>query len=475
MSPDRALLTFRVGDRRLAVAAADVTEVVRPPPVTRVPHAPAAVAGVTSLRGQVLPVVALDSLLDVPGGDAAGRRLVVLSGTPPLGLAVDEVTGLADGYAEPGALLLTDEGEARILALDTMLEAAFAGLSRSRARTGGGQGGAAPEASSAAAELALLGFELAGQPYALPLEQAREVLALPPEISALPRTDGAMLGVTTLRGALLPLVSTAVLLGLPPQPPGPGSRVIVAVLGDALIGLVVDRLTSILRAPPDALGPVPRVLNRAAGEAQVDSMLRLPGGRLVSVLTPERLFREASVAQILEDGRRAKAMEATTEGAVPTAVRKLLIFTLGDEAYGLPIEQVEEVAPMPDTLSRLPRAPAYVLGVMALRGAVIPVIAQRQRFGVEAAAPAGRPRVVVCRLGDLVAGFAVDAVTEILEVREELLGKAPELAGSGQVFDRVVRLDDKGRVLLVVDPQALLERAEADLIADLVREASAGP
>ncbi|WP_374569762.1 chemotaxis protein CheW [Phenylobacterium sp. J426] len=108
MSADDALLTFRVGDRRLAVAASEVAEVVRRPRVTRVPHAPRALAGVASLRGQVLPVVALDAVLGTAGEAGAAARLVVLDGAPPLGLAVDEVTGLAGGDATPGALLVRE-------------------------------------------------------------------------------------------------------------------------------------------------------------------------------------------------------------------------------------------------------------------------------------------------------------------------------------------------------------------------------
>ncbi|MGA0605157.1 chemotaxis protein CheW [Phenylobacterium sp. VNQ135] len=472
MSPDRALLTFRVGGRRLAVAAGEVVEVVRRPKVTRVPHAPRALAGVTSLRGQVLPVIALDVVLETQGQAGSASRLVVLNGTPPISLAVDEVTGLAAGSAEPGALMLAGDGEARVLPLEALLQAEFAGLTRTREARPAAAPAPTQEGPASATDVALLGFELAGQPYALPLEQAREVMALPADVAALPRTDGAMVGVMALRGALLPLVSTGNLLGLETQPLGPASRVIVAVLGEARIGLVVDRLTAILRAPPDAIGPVPRVLNRGAGEAHIDAMLRLPGGGLVSVLAPERLFRDESVAQILEDGRRAKAMETTNRSA-PAAVERLLVFALGDETYGLPIAAVEEVVRLPDTLTRLPRAPAYVSGVMSLRGAVIPVISQRQRFGLGTEGAVSRPRVVVCRVGELVVGFAVDAVTEILEVAQDRLGKAPDLTGVGGVFDRIARLEADGRVLLLVDPQALLEKAEADLLADLLREAPA--
>jgi purine-binding chemotaxis protein CheW len=469
---DGSVLTFRVGSRRLAVPAAEVAEVVRRPQVTRVPQAPAALAGVTSIRGEVAPVVALARLLGEAESLATDRsRIVVLQGAPPLGLAVDEVTGLARGAAGAGGLLVDDAGGARMLALDSLLSAEFGALSQAR----GGRRAAAPVATastSALLEVALLGFVLAGQPYALPLEQVREVIAVPAQLAALPRTDAAMLGVTPLRGALLPVVATRVLLGLQAEAPGPEARVIVAAIGDARVGLLVDQLSSILRVPEHAIGPVPRVLNRGAGEAHIDAMLRLPDGGLVSVLAPERLFREESVAQILEDGRQ-KGSEMTAVADRRTGQR-FLVFALGDERYGLPIEAVQEVVTLPDTLTRLPRAPAFVAGVMSLRGAPVPVVDQRQRFGVEGV-HAGRPRVVVARIGDMAVGFAVDAVSEILEAPEEALSATPELgAEASRLFDRVAQLEAGGRMILLLNPQELLQRAEADLLAGLAREAQPG-
>ncbi|HEY8615913.1 chemotaxis protein CheW [Phenylobacterium sp.] len=473
MAAAGAVLTFRVGDRRLAVAADEVAEVVRRPRITRVPHAPAGLAGVASIRGEVAPVVALARVLGGEESQATDRsRIVVLHGAPPLGLAVDEVTGLADGEATPGGLLLTEAGETRILAVDELLAAQFAGLSRNRAARAT-PSRALTEATSAETQVALLGFRLAGQPYALPLETVREVVALPRAIAALPRTDAAMLGVVDFRRGLLPVVATRVLLGLPGEAPGGGARVIVTAIGDSRVGLVVDQLTSILRASEAAIGPVPRVLNRGAGEAHIDAMLRTVDDGLVSVLAPERLFRDETVAQILEDGRQ-KGTEMTTARERRTGQR-FLIFGLGEERYGFPIEAVQEVVTLPETVTRLPRAPAFVAGVMNLRGAPLPVVDQRRRFGVPGSA-AGRPRVIVTRVGETLVGFAVDTVTEILEAPEESVSATPELgADAARLFDRVAQLTADGGMVLLVNPQELLDRAEADLLAALADGAQLAP
>ncbi|MGH6958590.1 MAG: chemotaxis protein CheW, partial [Caulobacteraceae bacterium] len=351
---ESALLAFRIGDRRFAVDASRVAEVARRPPVTRVPHAPPSLAGVAALRGRVLPVVTLGALLDVRSEE--GGRLIVLGGGEPIGLAVDEVIGLETGAG--GGLVETVDGAARVLALEEMLARAFADGFRRRALRRTPDPAPTSESADAADRTALLAFSLAGQPYALPLDVVREVIATPAELAALPRTDAAMLGVVALRGALTPVVSTRVLLGLAPAPLTEAGRIVVAHIGAARVGFAVDRVSAIVHAPTSAIGPVPKVLNRGAGEARVAAMLRTGTGGLVSVLDPEQLFAEESVAQILEDGRRAdEDADGPTEGA---AFQRILIFEVGAETYGLDIAAVEEVTTLPQRLSRVPRAPAYV-------------------------------------------------------------------------------------------------------------------
>ena len=472
MAGQTALLSFRIAGRRFAVGADRVSEVAPMPLVTRVPHAPASLRGVASLRGKVLPVIALGELLGVErvADDAARGRLIVLGGGEPLALAVDEVIGLEAGEGG-GSLVETAEGAARVIPLEDLLRQAFAQSARPASARAGAARLDEPEAA-AEATADFLAFTLAGQPYALPLSQVREVVALPTEVAALPRTDEAMLGVALVRGALTPVVSTRVLLGLPAAQRGATERVIVTMVGDARIGLAADHVTAVVRAPASAVGAAPAILNRGAGEARVTAMLRTAAGGLISILEPERLFAEESLAQILEDGRGAAAA-AETSGAATHASQRFLVFQLANETYGMDVAAVEEVVMLPERLARVPRAPDYVVGVMSVRGEPAPVIDQRRRFGLSAAESGGRPRVIIARIDGLLAGFAVDAVTQILELPAASLAPTPELTqDAARLFDRVAQVEDG--VILLVNPRELLDRAERDLMAALAAEADPG-
>lgn len=454
-------LTIRLGGESLALPAGMVREVLRLRPLTRLPHAPASLLGLANLRGAVLPVVSLARLLRRPERTpTAETRLVVLDGEAPVGVLVDAVVALGAG----GTPLDT---------LGGMLAQEFAAPPSHARRLGGDTADAGEAAATGGpAELALLTCGIAGQDYALALDQVAAVVKLPAAVTLVPHSDQAMLGVIPFHGRLLPLVSAHALLGLPTDELDHArARILVVHLGRMAVGLVVERTDAILRVPETAIDPVPPVLTRAAGEARIEAICRVDGGRrLISLLSPARLFDEATASRLLAAAGMEAVMAET--GAEQSVVERFVIFRLGGEEYGLPIAAVEEVARRPEHLTRVPHAPAYLEGVMNLRGQVIPVIDQRRRFAA-GGAMGGAGRIVVVTVGGLRAGFAVDAVTEVLAVPVTELAPAPQLAAGGAaVFDRVATLGRDGRMILLVAPQALLDAAERDLLADLATQAA---
>jgi purine-binding chemotaxis protein CheW len=424
----------------------------------------------------VLPVLSLARLL---GQEAAAptpaSRVVVVDGGTPVGLLVDSVASLGGGT------------KARPIDLPSLLTRDFGALGQGGSRRAAASAIAAPEAAAEAEQaLALVAFRIAGQDYALPLDKVAEVARLPTEVLALPRTETAMLGLVPFRGGLLPLVSLHALLGLPAgDATAEAARIVVTRLGGHAVGLVVDAMKAILRVPESALDPVPPVLSRGLGEARVEAIARLEEGRrLVSVLAPARLFDDETAARLAEtarDASRAAARGNARENARENermaadseragAAERFVVFRLGEEHYGLPIAAVDEVVRRPETLTRIPRAPEFVVGAMNLRGAVLPVIDQRRRFGTEGSQAGGR--IVVVTIDGVRAGFAVDAVSEVLPIPAADLSPAPELvAGGTRIFDRVARVERGGRMILLIDPRALLDAAERDLLAALAARA----
>lgn len=488
-SPTLRFLTLRLDARCYALRSGDVVEVIRVPPMTRVPQSPQALLGIANLRGRVLPITSLRVLLGMPADGAvrSTTRAIVLDVGAPVAIVVDAVDALVtvasdridtrqtELAAEPGERLdgTFDTGDvecpARILDIKSLLDAAFA----QRAQTGRGvvhgRGAKVIERASANLEAVdmLVTFDVAGQEFALDIAAVREVLPAPPVRTTVPRAEALILGMTSLRGALLPLLSLRGLLGFPAAPAsGLREKVIVVSVAGAQVGLVADRARAIVAAEPGLVDPVPAVLSsRMGGESRIRAIYRGEGGRrLISILAPEHLFRE-EVMQRLNAQRTGKDMSTPSAVESEEKTFDVLVFRLGEDEFGLPIETVEEVAQVPAQITRVPKTPKFLEGVINLRGTVLPIIDQRRRFDMSSSAQSPRRRLVVVRTHQHRAGLIVDAVPDVLRISEASIEAAPRLTeGIARLVLGVINLHQSNRIVLLLDSSELLTRAERGIL-----------
>lgn len=485
---DQRFLTFRSESRLYALAAEKVSEVIRPTALARVPQAPQSLLGLANLRGAVMPVASVRGLLGLDEiATTPASRLIVLDGATPVALAVDEVAALvtvpASQVRAEEAELSSAAGEqlqgvfqangkvAKILDISALLERSFP---QDSSRRKGASATAAPVEEKRAVEAdrrRLVTFDVAGQEYAMDLDAVREIVTAPGHATQVPGSDEAVLGVMSYRERLLPLLSLRVLLGLPAGSSG-RDKVIVTAVGNTEVGLVADGTRSLLPVDPARLEQAPPVLRaRAGGEAQIAQIYRAGAGRLISILVPERLFRE-DVMQKLTETDRAIAPQAETTNREQILELRFLAFRLNDNEFALPIDAVDEVARVPDQITRLPKTPKFLEGVINLRGVVLPVVDQRRRFDMPAMATGANRRLVVVRSGQHRAGLIVDSVTEVLRCSSDAIKPAPDLTGEALGLVRsVINLEQAGRMLLLLDPSELLSRTERSLLDAFSKDA----
>ena len=98
-----------------------------------------------------------------------------------------------------------------------------------------------------------------------------------------------------------------------------------------------------------------------------------------------------------------------------TGERQLVVFDLNEEAYGVDISQVREIIRMQE-ITRVPRAPEFIEGVINLRGKVIPVVDLRARFSMPGTERTDEHRIVVVDVDGQDIGMVVDAVTEVSRI-----------------------------------------------------------
>jgi purine-binding chemotaxis protein CheW len=137
---------------------------------------------------------------------------------------------------------------------------------------------------------------------------------------------------------------------------------------------------------------------------------------------------------------------------------------LAGESYGVEIGRIQEIIRM-QPVTAVPNGPAWIEGLTNLRGHVIPVMDLRSRFGLAAAPPTQRSRIVVAELGEHTVGLIVDAVSEVLRVSADMIEPPSALVTTldSAYLRGVAKLDE--RLVLLLDLSCILSTGEQATLA----------
>jgi purine-binding chemotaxis protein CheW len=495
----RQYVTFIAGDEVFAVEMTPVQEIIRVPQVVRVPLCPPTLEGLANLRGQVLPIVSLRRALGFDEREVDDNsRAVVIDIGQPMGFVVDKVASVVGVEARQiedvagisssvdadllSGIIKGIEGHPMVMVLnfEKLVRQEFAHIAamkqrRDVARQVGstdtasiGQTSADKDAASDQ-ELHLVSFEVDAQEYAIAIENVQEIVQIPSQIIQVPRAQSHVLGVMTLRNRLLPLVALRRMFGLSEQAVSEQSRIVVIAIGAASVGLVVDKVNAVLRVPHRDVQSMPSLLSQGGDMADITDMCQLDGGkRLVSVVATDRLFQHAVIKDALATMNPNHADQGTQAGtqAASQIDEQVVVLRLGTEEFGVPIDSVQEIVRVPETLTHVPKAPPAVEGVINLRGAVLPVVDLRRRLGLNSVARHDGQRIVVFQIRGALTGFIVDAVLEVLKVPVAAIERSPSVSNAqSDLLARMANLEKSKRILQLIDPAHLLAEGELSDLA----------
>ncbi|MBH1988183.1 MAG: chemotaxis protein CheW [Burkholderiales bacterium] len=499
---DNQFVTFSVAGEMFAVPMGPVQEIIRVPEVARLPLAPAVLDGLANLRGRVLPIINLRRLFQCePQAHDDATRAVVINLGQPLGFVVDRVASVLSvepHEIEPASAIQSivsadyltgvikrprsDGGLDLLMTLDfgRLVDSHFAAIDRlgrddGRGARSGEDGSDAADAQDDAGsdELRLVSFSVAGQEYGIDIADVQEIVQLPEHITALPNVAHHVLGLISLRQRLLPLVSLRGLFGLPDEDPSEHHRIVVIALpAGGQVGLVTDAVKEVLSIPRSQADAMPGILAADSQMQEFSSICRLDEGkRLVSIIATDRLLglsgmRDALSAMASHDAAHQENTAVTThrseiEPDSNDDDTQVVIFRLGAEEFAVPIMSVQEIVRVPDVLTKVPKTPHFIEGVINLRGTVLPVIDQRTRLGLNAIERNDGQRIMVYLLGGLRTGFIVDSVAEVLRIPRHQIAAAPDLSDEqSRLISQVAKLDGDQRLVMLLDPNHLLQGRE---------------
>lgn len=151
------------------------------------------------------------------------------------------------------------------------------------------------------------------------------------------------------------------------------------------------------------------------------------------------------------DNQTAEAIETVEVTSGHTMKDRYMTFFLGEELYGFAIENIIEIVGI-QSITVVPDMPAFVKGVINLRGKVIPVLDVRLRFGMEEREYDDRTCIMVSRVDDVEIGLIVDSVDEVKDIEEALISNAPEVStvGSSRFISGIAHVGESIVVILEV-------------------------
>ena len=311
-------------------------------------------------------------------------------------------------------------------------------------------------------------FDMAGERYAFPMIRVQEIIRMPAVIKV-PLGPPSLEGLANLRGRVLPVVSLRVCCQMPQAEHDETTRVIV-VDGGVPLGFVVDRVSSVISIDPAAVEPADAVQATVQSDVLI-GVIKSDGGEMTSVLDVDRLvgsqFDQLGARATADRASAARISDEAKTEAENDDTLELVSFAVEGQEYALPIDQVQEIVQAPETVSHVPNAGSRVLGVIDLRGRLLPVVSMRRVFGLPVTDLEPQNRIVVVSLDDGVVGVVMDTVREVLRVPHELVAPLPGfVAGEGAGIGRksevesVCRLEDGKRLVSVLSVNRMFDSPE---------------
>ena len=152
------------------------------------------------------------------------------------------------------------------------------------------------------------------------------------------------------------------------------------------------------------------------------------------------------------------------------AAREILVFVLGEEEYGVDILKVQEIRGY-EKVTPIPSAPAYLKGVMNLRGTIVPVLDMRMKFGMAEPRYDSFTVVIILRIAGRVIGIVVDGVSDVVPLGPGDVKPAPQLGALVDSAFLAGLATRDGRMILLMDIEKFLSSGELNLLSQAAEAA----
>jgi purine-binding chemotaxis protein CheW len=243
----------------------------------------------------------------------------------------------------------------------------------------------ATNAAAQKEENQLVTFYLGEEEFGFDIMSVQEIIRQP-KLSRIPMAPPYVEGIANLRDLILPIIDTRTRFGMPRAEETDRTRVLVVDVDGNKTGLRVDRVRQVTRVLRKQMEPPPPVILGGMNSDYLESVVKLDGGkRIIMALNPKAICKvvqeEMSQQQTITRSETTATPDKAKNVTDDQAVTQLVTFKLGLEEFAFHMDRVREILRV-ERPSEVPDTPKHVLGVLTVRGNILPVIDLRVMLGL---------------------------------------------------------------------------------------------
>jgi len=263
-------------------------------------------------------------------------------------------------------------------------------------------------------ESQLVTFYLGEEEFGFDIMSVQEIIRQP-KLSRIPMAPNYVEGIANLRGMILPIIDTRTRFGMPRTEDTDRTRVLVVDVDGNKTGLRVDRVRQVTRVLKREMELPPPVIREGMNSDYLESVVKLDDGKRIIMALNPRAICKVSPADLQKQATTKAELATTTDQAKSAtedqSVTQLVTFKLGLEEFAFQMDRVREILRV-ERPSEVPGTPKHILGVLTVRGNILPVIDLRVLLGLS-----NLESEVVAEVTDLCALFKtwLNAAGEIVQ------------------------------------------------------------
>lgn len=475
---------FKLGPAELAIAVSSLQEVVNyPDKVTNVPLAPAFLLGLFNLRGTVTPIVDMANLLNLPTEKNTNSKIAIVNlDSVHIGLLFDSTseiihvnnediskfeTPLSGQKTVIRGVIKLDGGDRLIEVIDPDALLKIENIPHILEQARNKVSEIARKTSKRAQCITIRAGSLE---FGLHIAAIREIIRIP-EIKRTVLTMDYCIGMVNLRGMIVPLVDLRMFLKI--EDAGvvdkEAQRIVVLKMQDLHVGFLVDSVDSIVTFFEEEILPIPIFAQERSEMMQ--GLLSHPQRGNVILLNESKILSHDEVAAISRGHQALYADKKSTSDAQMKSLERgtYLSFKL-DFPLTTKLGEIEEIAKITEELLRPPGYPAYVMGMMNMRGEVVTVVDLRTMYGMPSNIDLASARLLIVKGKGSKFGLLVDSVESIDTVYESQKVRLPtaviganaakQLQGDMKEIVEMTDVAGKKKTYMILDVPEVLKKLE---------------